>query len=445
LGTLLRYLREIDIFRAPISAVSAGAQPSSLGYNQTFLMGTISPDYFRSHSGASLRLRRDSRKLGGFVLAALLAGILFAPRPMASDQLRTQSLEVREEETDFDAAATLAQKRELDALLRTMRAAADANVKSALAKVKSVNLQALGQALQAGLVEANSETSVTSASSLERLGDLDGDGTPELLFKWSRAERFPLHNSDIEGLLPAWSLFLLSWDGAAWRASRMMDGNGLYDAEILPRLGAAPALAVIEGITLSPYPVVFRLENHAAVLSWDSRAEESLFQSFAGGDVAFRDVEGVKDPVLVVSGRADPGFLIFPRGGRRGFLAMSVYTWDGKSYVPRRTEYSENEDYVLYRFISALHLHDFRGAYSLVDPSKFLKNSEPRLELFRKYVEDNWPEFLENNIFEARDAAPDSPDDLSFELKRDGTTYVYHPTFSSGSKYLLTSLRRGGD
>ena len=408
-------------------------------------MGKVSPNDFRYHPWASLRLRRDSQTLGGIVLAALLAGILSPPGPMASGELRAQPQEVREEEAGFDSAETLAQKRELEALLQKMRAVAEADVKSALTKVKSGNLQALGQALRAGLVEADSEPAVTSASSLENLGDLDGDGAPELVFKWSRVERFPLHNSDIEGLLPAWSLFLLSWDGGAWRASKLMDGNGLYDAEILPRLGAAPALAVMEGITLSPYPVIFRIEDHAGVLAWDSRAEESLFQSYAGGEVAFRDVAGVKDPVLVVSGKADPGFLVFPRAGRRGFLAMSVYTWDGKAYVPRRTEFLENEDYVLYRFISALHLHDYRGAYALVKPSEFLKDSEPSPELFRKYVEDNWPEFLENHIFEARDSAGDLPGDFSFELRRGGTTYVYHPAFSSGPKHLLTGLRREED
>jgi hypothetical protein len=110
--------------------------------------------------------------------------------------------------------------------------------------------------------------------------------------------------------------------------------------------------------------------------------------------------------------------------------------------VPRRTEYSENQDYILYRFISALHLHDYRGAYALVDPAKFLKETKPSPELFQKDVEENWPEFLENNIFEVRDAARNSPEDYSFELKRGGTTYVYHPAFGSGPKYLLTGLQR---
>jgi hypothetical protein len=410
-------------------------------------MGKASPRHTRTQHWAPLRLRRGEEGFGAILSGLFLAGMLGAPVTMPSGQLQAQQPAAREEELppDFDSAATLAQKRELEALLQKMHAAADADVNAALAKAKSANLRALSQALRAELAEANSEAPVTSASSLESRGDLDGDGTPEAIFKWSRAERFPLHNSDIEGLLPAWSLFLISWDGSAWRASRLMDGDGLYDAEVLPRLGAAPALAVIEGITLSPYPVIFRVENHAAVLAWDSRAEGSLFQSYAGGEVVFRDVEGVKDTVLVVSGMADPGFLVFPRAGRRGFLAMSVYTWDGNSYVPRRTEYSKNQDYVLYRFISALHLHDYRGAYALVDPARFLKESKPTLESFQKYIEDDLPEFLENNIFEARNSAPDAPGDFSFELKRNGTTYVYRPAFSSGPNYLLTGLRREED
>jgi len=323
-----------------------------------------------------------------------------------------------------------------------MRAKAAADVKSALSKVKTPHPEAVGQALMAELQEEDAETAVTSASTIEKLGDLDDDGNPELVFKWSRAERFPLEHSDAESLLPAWTLFLLSWDGSGWRASKLMEGNGLYDLRVLPKLGAAPAVVVIEGLSLVPFPAIFRFERHAATLAWDSREEESRYQGFAGGEVEFQHVAGVESPVMVVSGKADPGFLTFPRASRRGFLAMTVYTWDGKSYIPRRTEYSENEDYVLYRFLSALHLHDYRAAYALIDPPRFLKTSEPSVELFEKYVAQSWPELLKNNIFEARECAEDARDAYSFELSRGGTVLVYRPAFSSDSKHLLTGLER---
>ncbi|MBI1939962.1 MAG: hypothetical protein HYS33_00480 [Acidobacteria bacterium] len=343
---------------------------------------------------------------------------------------------------DFDAAEPTPARREFEALGRQIREAAAAEVKSALSKMKTANPAALAQVLKAELQNADAETVPTTSSTLETLADIDGDGMPELVFKWLRAERFPIQNPDHAGLLPDWILFLLAWDGASWRASKLIEGDGLYDLEVLPRLGSAPALAVIEGITLAPYPVVFRIENHAAALAWDSRGEESRYQSLAGAEVEFENIEGIESPVMVVSGKADPGFLFFRRAGRRGFLAMTVYTWDGKAYVPRRTEFSANEDYVLYRFISALHLRDYRAAYALIDPSRFLKTREPSPEVFQKQMEESWPEFLKNNIFQATDNDTDPPGGFSFELSQGGKVYVYRPTFSEDAERLLTGLSR---
>jgi hypothetical protein len=145
---------------------------------------------------------------------------------------------------------------------------------------------------------------------------------------------------------------------------------------------------------------------------------------------------------MSVSGRADPGLLAFPKEGRRGFEAKSIYRWDGQGYVPVKTEYTPTPDYTLYRFIAALHLHDFRGAYALIVPPKFLNTDTPTLDKFRELVGDSWPEFLDDNVFEALDAAPDSPDPYAFMLGLPDKKFVYHPTFSAGAKTLLTGLER---
>ncbi len=398
----------------------------------------------RGRSATLLQLRRDTPKFARFLIAFLMGGvILTAALGVAEDQAR-QRQDAGEEDLPptFDQTQDEAARRELDVLAERMREKAAADMNTALTRAKTADPEAVARAFSAQLQDTDVSAAITTASSLEKLGDLDGDGAPELIFRWSRAERFPLEGSDVAALLPDWTLFLLSWDGAAWCASKLMGGEGLYELDVLPKLGAAPALAVIEGLTLVPYPVIFRFEDHAATLAWDSRDEESRYQGFVAGKVEFYRVEGEAEPVMVVSGKADPGFFSFSRSSTRGFLARTAYYWDGKSYVPRRTEYSDNEDYVLYRFIAALHLHDYRGAYALIDPSKFLKNSEPSLEIFQKYVEDHWPEFLKNNIFEARDDDRNSARDFSFELSRSGKVFVYQPEFSHGSKPLLTGLER---
>jgi hypothetical protein len=143
---------------------------------------------------------------------------------------------------------------------------------------------------------------------------------------------------------------------------------------------------------------------------------------------------------MIQSGRADPGLLQFEPGGHRGFNATCVYHWDGQAYVPVRTEYSPGPDNNLYRFIAALHLHDFRSAYALIDPGKFLKTDAPSLEQFRQMIEENWPEFLDDRVFQAREADATSPDALAFELP--DKHYVYRPTLSHDGKFLLTGLER---
>ena len=42
-----------------------------------------------------------------------------------------------------------------------------------------------------------------------------------------------------------------------------------------------------------------------------------------------------------MTGRADPGFLQVEPKGHRGFQARAVYHWDGKAFIPAKTEYRQ--------------------------------------------------------------------------------------------------------
>jgi hypothetical protein len=189
-----------------------------------------------------------------------------------------------------------------------------------------------------------------------------------------------------------------------------------------------------------PDPVVFLVKDHAAALIWDGQGEDSRYHGYAHGQVTFRNLDKPAATGMLVTGRADPGLLTFAKDGRRGFQVSTTYRWDGQAYVPGKTEYSLNADYTLYRFISALHLHEYSVAYSLIDAKKFLQTDSPNLEVFRQFIKDSWPEFLGDQVFEAREAPPGAPDDYAFSLPE--KDYVYHPTFSSEGKFLLTGLER---
>jgi hypothetical protein len=69
-----------------------------------------------------------------------------------------------------------------------------------------------------------------------------------------------------------------------------------------------------------------------------------------------------------------------------------------------------------------------------------LKTDAPSLEKFRHMVEENWPEFLDDQVFQAREASAGSPEALAFELPE--KHYVYRPTLSDDGRFLLTSLER---
>jgi len=189
-----------------------------------------------------------------------------------------------------------------------------------------------------------------------------------------------------------------------------------------------------------PYPSVFQVREHEAGLLWDSQVGDNRYNPLQHGRIEFLDDPKLDQTVMIETGHADPGLLEFEPGGRRGFKARSVYHWDGQAYVPVQTDYSPRPDNTLYRYIAALHLHDFGSAYALIDPGRFLKTDKPNLEQFRQLIEKHWQEFLDDQVFQAREAKAGSPDALAFELPE--KHYVYRPTLSNDGKFLLTGLER---
>jgi hypothetical protein len=313
-----------------------------------------------------------------------------------------------------------------------------AQVRSRIGTVSAPDRASLARAL--GLEPpAREEPSEPLAAHLRDLGDLDGDGHSEYELVWTGGEEPQSEVNPAEGAEPIWSLLLLSWDGTRWQASPLMSGFEPFEVHVLPSTSGTQreiAVIVLAGATEVPFPAVFEFQTHAAKMVWDGRSDASRYQGFDNGRLEFRAEHDVLQ--MVETGRADPGLLVFPKNGRRGFEARTVYNWSQQAFIPVKTEYAANEDYALYRFISALHLHDFRTAYALTDSAKLLKTEKPDLKLFRKYIEDNWPELLDDKIFRARDL---SPGDAAFTLSAPDKVFVYTPQFS-GTAHLLSGLSR---
>lgn len=315
-------------------------------------------------------------------------------------------------------------------------------IKAAIQGVTAPAAVTLANALGIGGKPGDAATGAPP-NTLAPTGDLDGDGVPEMVLKWlipddaAGAEAAPAPDSS-----PLWGVYLLSWDGAHWKASRLVTGVEDFKLVVINMgapVGRGVAVVMQEGDTRVPHPTVFQFKDHVATLLWDSDADDSRFQPLLQGQVSFRDHEGAPTE-MIQTGRADPGFLHIAPTGRRGFEARSVYHWDGKAFIPGKTEYTANQDYTVYRFISALHLHDYASAYALVVPAKFLNADAPTLNAFRHFIQDNWPEFLQNEVFEAPEVAAGSHDDHVFVLPKPDGIKVYHPVFSSDGKFLLTGL-----
>lgn len=316
-------------------------------------------------------------------------------------------------------------------------------IKAVVQGVTVRDLGALGQAFKTKVRLLGEASRQSSATELIELGDLDGDGVSEVAVKWQigAASSQDTHG---QAAIPAfWGAYLLSWDGGQWKPSRLgAPADELYFKVVWLGKSTGRCIAVVSVAAgkAVPFPALYQMRGHEAVLLWDSQAEDSRYNGFERGQVEFPSDASRDRTDMVVSGRADPGLLEFQPGGRRGFSAQSVYHWDGRAYIPVKTEYTSGPDYTLYRFIAALHLHDFRSAYSQIDPGKFLNTDTPSLDKFRQMMKETFPEFLDDEIFQAREADSKSPDALVFELPK--MNYVYRPSLGKGSLFLLTGLER---
>jgi hypothetical protein len=372
----------------------------------------------------SVFLGRSHRILSILILSSELI-ILLNPRFG-----HTQDQDQEQEPAPIETAAN---HTEADPLLTKLSAA--------LESVKNTNPSAVSQALNAG----EATLGAAPADALTPIGDLAGDGVPEMLLKWAcpdeeaGAEVAPAPDS-----APLWCVYLLSWNGAGWKVSRLVFGVTDFTAKAI-NLGApagrALGLIIQNGAPAIPYPVVFQVKDHAAVVVWDGQADESSYKPLLQSQVTFRS--SGKAPVeLTVTGRADPGLLQVSPHGRRGFEMRTVYRWNGKTFLVDKKDFVPSPDYTIYRFISALHLHDYRAAYALVVPAKFLNTDSPTLDGFRQFIESNFSEFLQDEIFEAPEMPAGSPEAHVFVLSKSEVQNAYHPTFSQDGKFLLTGLTR---
>jgi hypothetical protein len=317
-------------------------------------------------------------------------------------------------------------------------------ISAALQGVTTRDVAALARALHAGNGLEGASPGRPD-NSLAPLGDMDGDGVPEVLLKWAISEpgagEGTVTAPDLGSL---WSVYLLSWDGAHWKASRLLAAAEDFTYLVVslgPPVGRGLALVLQVGDSQAAYPAIFQLKDHVATLLWDAQADDSRYDPLLQSRVSFQERAGAPAE-MIETGRADPGLLRLSPKGRRGFQARIVYRWDGKAFVPAKTDYVPDPDYTLYRFISALHLHDYRSAYALVVPAEFLNAGSPTLDAFRTFIQNHWPEFLQDAVFEAPEPAAGSPDQHLFIWAKPDARYVYHPVFSSDGKYLLTGLTR---
>jgi len=317
-------------------------------------------------------------------------------------------------------------------------------INAAIQGVTAPDVSALAKALHVG---EKTETAAPGGpyNTLANLGDLDGDGVPEMLLAWALPEvAGGVQVAPAPDSAPLWSLYLLSWEGARWNASPLLTEVEDF-THLLISLGTPAGrnlvIVTLEGDSQAAYPAIFQIKGHTASLLWDAQADDSRYEPLLQGRVHFQD-HGNAAADMVVTGRADPGLLQVEPKGRRGFQARRLYHWDGKAFVSVKTEYFAGPDYTVYRFIAALHLHDFRSAYAQVDPGKFLSEESPTLQAFRQVVENQWSEFLENGVFPAPETPAGSADEHLFALTKASERFVYHPTFSSDGKFLLTGLTR---
>jgi hypothetical protein len=372
----------------------------------------------------------SSRLFLGSLPAWVLTSFIFP----TSGQMVSAAVSAQvEDSSDLHVAAEGAKPPANDLIL--------AGITAKLQGVTSANVAALAKALR--ISEAKDKA--LPGTLLSPIGDLDGDGVEEMILKWAipddPAEASPARSADSQ---PLWGVYLLSWDGSRWKASPLVTAVENFVVTVInlgPTQGRCLAVTIVESDPQAEYPVVLQVRDHAATPLWDAENAESRYQLLVEGHVRFEDHNDAPAR-MVVTGRANPGLLQFDSQGHRGFQAVTFYHWDGKAFVPAKPAYSASEDYTIYRFISALHLHDYRSAYALVDPRRFLHADAPTVEVFRSFIQDNWPEFLQDEIFQAPEPPTGAKDEHLFVLPRQGSLNVYHPIFSSDGKFLLTALTR---
>ena len=317
-------------------------------------------------------------------------------------------------------------------------------IQAALARVHSPSLHALAGALAMTRAQIGQQVFEDSDVGMEALDSLGEGRASAVAVKWRPADQG--QNMEAGGEP---KLYLLSWNGEGWQASYLMPAADNLTLQALPVAGGAePLFAVViyRGATAVPYPVIFRLQNHQASLVWDGRSVSTSYTGYDYGSVQFKEAGDASIPVMIAAGQADPGLLIFPASQEqtgRGFQVATAYIWKNNAYIPLRTEYTHNRDYILYSFIAALHLHDFKTAYSLIDPRQFLKKKKTTLELFRETIQNAWPEFIDDRIFEVPERPGIDPEGHTFVLRLGGGKMnVYHPTLTPGPDYKLTGLAR---
>ncbi len=324
--------------------------------------------------------------------------------------------------------------------------AGPAPIQAAVGNIHSPNLQGLAGALGLSSAQIGQQAFEDSDIGMEVLSGLGDGGIPAVVVKWRPAGQG--QSSQAES---APKLYLLSWNGEGWQASYLMPAAEALTLQALPVAGDTEhlfAVVIYRGTAAVPYPVIFRLQDHQASLVWDGRADSSSYTGYDYGSIEFKKAAEGNVPVMVVAGQADPGLLMFPASQEqtgRGFQVVAAYVWKNGAYIPFRKGYTQNRDYVLYSFIAALHLHDYKKAYSFIDPGQFLKTKEPSLKLFRERIQNVWPEFIDDRVFEVPfPARPEiEPESHLFILRLGrGRVNGYRPTFTSGPTYRLTGLQR---
>jgi hypothetical protein len=347
-----------------------------------------------------------------------------------------------------DAAVAQAQSGPTTPGMEAPHQAGAAGLAAILKKVTTPDLEAVAKALGLPGIEALEDSDTTSTSGLEKIGDLDGDGISEAVLKWQTKEAPAMAGRDEEATAAAPAFYLLAWDGSEWQASKLVNTEQPVLIKLLPAEAGGPkalAVIVVQGATQISYPVIFKFQDHRAFLAWDGRSDQTYYQGLPFSEVTFRAAGSGGFPEMIVSGFADPGLLIFPKdpGGERGIRARTTYEWKTSGYFPLKTGYAAAPDYTLYRFIAALHRHDFKAAYALVDPKAFLKIKKPTVDRFRQRVEKDWAEFLDNQVFDTVSDAGEPLAGHSFELRdEDKVKASYEPRFGPAPRYLITGLQR---